>query len=124
MELRELSALVDQYVDLRDKRLELDRLAERVKEQESEAKATLMGALLSQGVGGVAGKRYRVTLVKKSVPQVDDWAKLYEHIRITGEFDFLQKRLSPPAVAERWEEGATVPGVVAVDIDQLSVNKL
>lgn len=124
MELRELADLVDVYVDLREARLKLEREADKIKDKEVAAKAQLLETLREQGVGGVAGKRYRATLVTKEVPQVMDWDRLYDHIRATGEFEFLQRRLSGPAVRERWENSVEVPGVGPVEVTDLSINIL
>jgi len=48
------------------------------------------------------------------------WNELYERIRITGEFDLLQKRLVTAAVAERMKAGDMLPGVSEVILAVLS----
>jgi hypothetical protein len=124
MILRELAVLVDKYMGLRNARLELDRQSAKLKEQESEIRALILRELLESKAGGVAGKSYRAEVRHKKVPQVVDWDKLYVYIKDNDAFELLQKRLSPPAVVERWENHEAVPGVVEVTVDDLSVTKL
>jgi hypothetical protein len=42
---------------------------------------------------------------------VEDWPKLYAHIKKTGEFELMQRRLGETAVKERWDADKQVPGV-------------
>jgi len=124
MNLAELAAVADQYAAVRDARLEAQRQVDAMKEDESALKAMLLQNLKESGAGGVAGKKYRVTLKSKNVPQVADWQALYEYIKANDAFELLQKRLSPPAVVERWEAAQNVDGVISVQVDELSLNKL
>lgn len=119
-DLKELAAKVDEYADIRQRRLALEKDVEKLKEEESALKATLLEALVKTGAGGLGGKRFRVTHKVKSVPQVQDWDAFYSHIRETGEFELLQRRVSSTAVSERWEAGEAVSGVVRVLVDDLS----
>lgn len=119
-----LALMVDEYISLREQRLALERQAETIKEKETEVKAGLIEALATNKAGGVAGKTHRVTLRTKSIPQVHDWPKLYEYIRQNDAFDLLQRRLSAPAVAERWDARFDVGGVIAVNVTDISVNKI
>lgn len=122
--VKELAILVNQYVDLREQRLALDRESERIKELESEAKAKLIEGLAVSSAKSVGGKTHRVTLRTKNVPQVMDWEKVYAYIKANDAFELLQKRLSNPAVVERWDTGVAIDGVGSVEVTDLSINKL
>jgi hypothetical protein len=119
-----LALMVNDYIRLREDRLSLERQAEAIKEKETELKAGLIEALATHGANGVAGATHRVTLRKKSVPQVQDWSKLYEYILQNEAFDLLQRRLSAPAVVERWDDKKEVAGVVAISVTDLGINKI
>lgn len=60
---------------------------------------------------GVAGKVGRVQVQPKVVPVVEDWPKFYAHIKKTGEFELMQRRVAEGAVKERWDAKKQVPGV-------------
>jgi hypothetical protein len=57
------------------------------------------------------------------VPVIEDQAALYAHVRKTGEFDLLQRRLAEGAVLARWAEARVIPGVGARPVLSWSVKK-
>lgn len=124
MDTRELASVVNEYIAARDARRAKDKEAEAMKEGEAKLKATLMEELRKAGAGAIAGSTHTATLVRKMSPQVTDWPALYKHIQETGHFDFLQRRLSPPAVKERWDDNLEVPGVSPIPVEDLSITKL
>ena len=119
-----ISLLVDSYISLRDFRREEEKKIERVKEQEAKTKALIITALKEANSGAVAGKAYTATLKKKISPQVAAWEELYPYIIENDAWDLIQRRISGPAVRERWDDGKEVPGVVAVEVEDLSFTKL
>jgi hypothetical protein len=58
-----------------------------------------------------------------NVPLVEDWDKLHEYIKTTGEFDLMQKRISVTAWRARYDEGIEVPGVSKVEDVDISLTK-
>ena len=48
---------------------------------------------------------------------------LYAHVKATGEFDLLYKRLNASAVNQRWEDGKVVPGTQPFPVEELSIRK-
>lgn len=123
-QVKELSEKVNQYIDLRAKRLKMEGEAEIVHEQERKVRAEILEALKTSGAGGIAGKTHRAEVVRKTTPQVADWSMLYEYIKENNAFELIQRRLSNPAVKERWDDKVEIPGVVPVEVDDLSVTKL
>ncbi len=73
---------------------------------------------------GAAGRKARVSVITKTVPTVENWDALYAHIKKTGSFELLHKRLTDTAVKERWEAGKTVPGVGTFQRTDVSLTKL
>lgn len=74
------------------------------------AQASLLEACLSAKLDQVRVKAGLATVVRQLVPQVDDWAALYAHVKKTGAFELLQRRVSTEAWRERLDAGAPVPG--------------
>jgi hypothetical protein len=121
---RTLAAAADRYYELREKRLSLQKAVDLVEEEEKFVKEHLIQHLPKSEASGIAGKLVRVAVVKKMVPQVQDWDKFYAHIKKTNSFELLQRRVADTAVKERWDNGKQVPGVGHFDAITLSMNKL
>lgn len=117
-------ACADLYYQLRERRLEAQKQVEAIEVQEKALKEHLINTLPKSEASGVAGKLARVTVVVKQVPQVEDWNKFYKHVKKTGDFELLQRRLGDTAIRERWENGKSVPGVKSFNAVTLSVNKV
>ena len=124
MELKELSAKVDDYVALRDERLARQREVDAIKEKEDLLKAELIHELETQKVGSVGGSTHMVKLQVKDKPSAGDWAQVYEYIKRTNSFDLLQRRLNESAVEARWEEGEKIPGVSKFPVATLSISRI
>ena len=120
MEAKELAALVDAYEVTRAGRLSLEKDVKVLQSAENAHKAKIIEELQRQEVDVVGGKLLTVTLVKKIKPQAADWADLYEFIQANGAFDLLHRRLTEKAVKDRWENGEVLPGVIEVEVFDLS----
>lgn len=107
--------LVEQY---RLKRLERLELKKKYDELEAEEKS-LKAALIENMKGGVPTPG--AILIEKLKPQVVDWAAFYAHIKATGEFELLQRRVTESAWMERWADGVKVPGVIGFPVWDVKV---
>ena len=119
-----LAKLADELFEARERRLALQKQAEEIQSRERELRALLIAEIPLTGATGVAGKLAAVKVAEKQVPQVSDWPALYAHIKKTGSFELLQRRVSEGAVKDRWAEDESVPGVECVKIVDLSVSKV
>lgn len=120
---KSMGACADMLYDLRQKRLEADKVAAELKSQENALKEYIIDNLDKESTGA-CGKHHMVRVVTKHKPQVKDWDVFYKYVSRTKSFDMLQKRLSEQAVAARLDDGKQVPGVelfVAVDISLTKV---
>lgn len=122
--LSDVADLVNDYIDIRDQRRQKDKEVEELKEKEAYLKATIISSLKESGSGAVAGQRYTATIKKKSTWQPADWDLIQKYIETTGSWDLVQRRLSAPAVRERVEDGTVIPGIVEVEVEDLSFTKL
>jgi hypothetical protein len=107
----------------RDARLAKDKEAAELKEIETALKQELMDTLRALGISTVGDSQRNYSLVTKLEPQADDWARIRDHIRKTGEFELMYQRLNNTAVKERWDRGEEVPGVGKFPVDTLSITK-
>lgn len=119
-----IGACADLLYTVRQERLELQKRVEALASKESELREHIIQTLPKSEASGVAGKLARVSVVKKDVPQVKDWDQLWNHVKKTGQFELLQRRVNDSAVKERWDEGKSVPGVEVFKAVTVSLSKL
>ena len=124
MELAEISQLVDDFHHANQERLAADREAAALKRYEEELKQTIIGILHEQGMYFVAGKEIRVKLQVKEKPVASNWNEVYQYMKDNDAMDLCQKRLHFAAIADRIEEGETIPGIEFVEVNNLSIGKL
>lgn len=116
-------AVADVAYTVRQQRLALQKLVDQLKERETAAREHLIQNL-PKGDTGAAGNIARAQITKKEVPQARDWEATYKHIKKTGQFDLLHRRLNDKAIKERWARGDSVPGVTKFTAIDVSLTKL
>jgi hypothetical protein len=118
----ELAQLADHYWLTRAKRLDADKVAKDLKDEESRTEATLIKEMREQQLTAIGGKLVRLAIptVPEYVPAVKDWDTFYKHILQTGDFSLLHKRVGTQACKERWDAGDDVPGVERYAVYKLS----
>lgn len=117
-----LPDLVDAYISVRAQRLALDKQAAEVKEQEELLKDTIISKYREQGINSLGATNGVVKMSKLTEPVAEDWPTIWEHIKETGRFEYLHKRLANLAIKEHWAAGETIPGVGAQEVYKLSVS--
>lgn len=118
-----MGSCADLLYELRNARLDLQKVIDEVSKKESSIKEHIINTLPKSDTGA-AGQLARVTVKTAPVPQVKDWDVLYKYIKKTGSFDLLHRRLSSKAVEDRWENGKDVPGVEEFMVTSVTLNKL
>lgn len=124
MDSKELAKLCDQWWKARAVRLAADKKAAELKATESALKDTILLSMKKESVGAIGGKLVTVEHKTKKRPNVVDWPKFYAYIAKTKSWDLLQRRVGEAAVAARWEEKKTVPGVESIDVDDFSYSQV
>lgn len=119
-----LGACADELYATREKRLLLQKEAAALSDRETAIKEHLIAVLPKSDATGASGRVARAQVVTSVVPQVEDWEALYKHVRRTGSFELLQRRLADNAIKERWDDGKKVPGVGTFSLVKVSVTKL
>lgn len=119
-----IGACADLLYETKNKRLALQKQVDELAAFESSLKEHIINTLPKSDQTGAAGKVAKVSVVTKEIPQVQDWEAFYKHVKKTGDFELMQRRLADKAIQERWEHGKKVPGVGVFTAVTVSLNKL
>ena len=107
-----MGACADKLYQLRQKRLDMQKLVDGIADEEKALKAHIINTLPKSEASGVAGKVARVTVVTKEEPIVKDEEAFRKYLNRTKRFDLAYKlRPSATAIRDLWDEGKEVPGV-------------
>ena len=121
---KSLAEAADLYYQTRERRLNMEKDAKEVQEQEAALREHLIANLPKSQAGGIAGKVARVEIKKRNVPQLADERKFFAYAHRKGNEDLVKESMVVSAVQARWEAGKSVPGVDTFTIVSLSVSKL
>lgn len=118
-----MGSLVDEYRDIKELRLAASKVVEAIEDEEKRILNHIIENVDADS-NGVMGLRYKAEVKREQRPTVEDWEKFYAHVKKTGAFDLLQRRLNDAAVKERLEDKKGVPGVGTFQVKKLSVTKI
>lgn len=121
--LNKLAKAVDDYDMAREARLAADKVAADLKKKENDLYNFLIDNISKSDASGVIGKRKCAKVVTRTEPTPESWDKVFAYVKKTNSFDLLQKRLSAPAVRERWEDNREIPGVGRIQVVSISLTK-
>jgi hypothetical protein len=121
---KQLAQCADLLYTTRQDRLALEKEVEALKARETTLREHLIENLPKSQASGVSGRVANAKIETKEIPQVKDWDLFYKHVKRTGDFELMQRRLSDAAVKERWEAGKKVPGVEVFTATVVSCTKV
>lgn len=117
--------------DLIEKRAEIKRETEllnvRLKDLKSaqdEIDLALLKKMDAEGLSRTANGDYSVSINEDTVPDVEDWDALYNHIISTRDFSLIQRRVSSTAYKELLKLGEGVPGLSPRTIRKINFRSL
>ena len=120
----------NQQVNLDDKMNMLAATRAKLKvllEQEKELKqvqnaleAEIAADMERQGLTQTGNDVCTISLKSETVPTVEDWDVLHQHISDTGRFELLQKRMSATAYRELIAMEPSVPGVRSTELTKVN----
>jgi hypothetical protein len=119
-----LSEKVDAYNEARITRLAAKKVMEALEVKEQELKTELIADLKASGSTASGGKTAVAKLVIKQEPSAGNWDALYAHIRNTGEFELLYRRINPASIKERKDVGVDVPGIEWFPSETISLSQI
>jgi hypothetical protein len=117
--------------DLIEKRAEIKRETEQLnvrlkdlKSAQDEIDLALLKKMDAEGLSRTANGDYSVSINEDTVPDVDDWDALYNHIISTRDFSLIQRRVSSTAYKELLKLGEGVPGLSPRTIRKINFRSL
>jgi hypothetical protein len=117
--------------DLIEKRAEIKRESELLnvrlkdlKAAQDEIDLALLKKMDAEGLSRTANGDYSVSINEDTVPDVEDWDALYNHIISTRDFSLIQRRISSTAYKELLKLGEGVPGLSPRTIRKINFRSL
>jgi hypothetical protein len=119
-----LTALIEQLVDVKQKRTDIAAQDSDLSKQAAALEADIMHLMSEVGTTKAATESgHSVTMAKKTVPVINDWDAFYGYVQETKSFDLLHKRLSTTAFKDRAENGEQIPGSTITELWGITLTK-
>jgi hypothetical protein len=119
----DIGPVIDALYALREMRLGMQKKVDELKAEELRTREKIFEMLAALGLTKASGAVATAGIKVSNIPLVEDWELLQAHIKATGEFDLLQKRISVTAWRARFEENVEVPGVSKVEDVDISLTR-
>lgn len=117
-----LPDVINRYISVRAQRLTLEKEAASIKELEDELSKLIVERYREQGINVLGSTNGSVKMTKTEEPVCNDWPELWDHIKETGQWELLHKRITTTAIKEHYDAGETIPGISFIDKFKLSVS--
>jgi len=115
-----LNDLLNELSEEKEKLKGVQNLEKNYKAKINELEGHIIYQLETQGVDRTGNDVCTVSIKKETVPTVEDWDAVHQHIIDTGRFELLQKRMSATAYRELQQLGQNVPGVKATELTRIN----
>lgn len=119
-----LAGCADRLGQLKDLIAAASRAVEALEDERKAINEHLIEQLPKGEATGISGRTHRVYVELKYKPQVQDWDTFWAKFDKKKDRDLLQRRVSESAVQERWDNNKQVPGVVAIALPVVRLNKV
>lgn len=120
-----LGECIDEYKDLNELRLAMQKEVDAVKKRESALQEHLLQNISKQNKKGEFGTHYKAQVKQKQTIRVADWDKFFPFIKENDRFDMLQKSIAQKAVKDFFEETEKLPpGTEKMQVPWLSITKI
>jgi hypothetical protein len=120
----QLAQLATEFKRLQEQRLETDRQAKELKQQEELMKIQILEGLATLDISSIGAGEYQVARKLKEVPVITDWEEFTKYVLATQDLSLLERRPSKAALTERRAGGNAVPGTGTFTDYSLSFTKL
>ena len=118
-----LGEMIDTLYEMRATRIDKQRVVDDMKVHERTLKDDIITALKKQKLAGSKGAVATASISKSTEPVAEDWKKTYAYIKKNDAFHLLHQRIASTAWRELYEAGVKVPGIGAMEIEDLSLTK-
>ena len=121
--LNNIPNLDDKMNMLNDTRQQLKTLQAQektLKDTQNYLEAEIAADMAKQGLTQTGNDVCTISLKTETVPTVEDWDVLHQHISDTGRFELLQKRMTATAYRELIAMEPSVPGVRSTELTKVN----
>ena len=122
--VRTIDELIDRKKSIKSQMEKLNAELKGLREQENDIDLELLKKLDTEGLKKTANEVASVSIKEETVPDVHDWDALYEHIKQTGDFSLIQRRVSSTAYRELLKLGENIPGLQPREIRRINFRTL
>lgn len=114
---------IDNLYSLREKRMALQREADKIKKQERELTDHAVTLCRKARVDKASGKLATFSHGLKSIAVVEDWEEFHAFVEDNDAWDCVQKRLNQKAILDRIEDGVTIEGITTENVITTALRK-
>lgn len=118
-----IGACIDALYVLRAKRLAGQKEVDKVKAEEAQYEEHILNNFTKTDLRGAKGDIATAAVKSATVYNIDDFDAYFSWVEANDARDCVQKRLSQTAIAARFDNGETVPGVSSFTKISLSLTK-
>ena len=118
-----LGAAIDTLYQLREERLNAQKLVDAKQAQESALSAHIVQKLKEQDMEGSKGNVATAAIQRSTQAEVTDWIAYCKYMAKQKAWDMVQARPAIQALRARWDNKVDVPGVRPIVIEKLSLTK-
>lgn len=119
-----ITELINHRADLKGQMDQLNKQLKELRGEQDYVDVLLLKKMDTEGVSRTANENASVSINEDTVPNVDDWDALYEHVTSTQDFSLLQRRVSSTAYKELLKMGESVPGLSPRSVRRVNFRKL
>lgn len=109
--LTSLGGTIDTLYDLRQQKVEAEKVVKAIEEQIVALNEALLARLDEEETTKGAGKKASASITTAVVGSVTDWEAFWAYVAKKKYFHLIQKRTSDPALREIWDKNQAIPGV-------------
>jgi hypothetical protein len=119
-----INDLIEKRADIKRETELLNVRLKDLKSAQDEIDLALLKKMDAEGLSRTANGDYSVSINEDTVPDVEDWDALYNHIISTRDFSLIQRRVSSTAYKELLKLGEGVPGLSPRTIRKINFRSL
>jgi hypothetical protein len=119
-----INELIERRAEIKRETEQLNNRLKDLKAAQDEIDLALLKKMDAEGLSRTANGDYSVSINEDTVPEVEDWDALYNHVISTRDFSLIQRRVSSTAYKELLKLGEGVPGLSPRTIRKINFRSL
>jgi hypothetical protein len=119
-----INDLIERRAEIKRETEQLNNRLKDLKTAQDEIDLALLKKMDAEGLSRTANGDYSVSINEDTVPEVEDWDALYNHVISTRDFSLIQRRVSSTAYQELLKLGEGVPGLSPRTIRKINFRSL